>query len=462
MRTAVAISFLLTFACAVCCLAAERPSSAKPLMVQAWRKQGETKKEFETRLVDHLKGFKTPAVELDQYGGWKGEKFAAKGFFYAKQLKDRWWLIDPDGYRYLHIAMNSVTSGHSPQNKEAFPKKFGTKERWRDETVKLLTDCGFNGTGSWSADDLLKSGPRRLAYTPNLNFMSSYGKKRGGTFQEPGHTGYPNKCIFAFDPAFETFADEHAATLTKLKDDPFLLGYFTDNELPFPKDSLDRYLQLEAKDAGRQAAEAFVKQRKADAKKLTDADREAWLEHLVDRYFGVVTRAIRKHDPHHMILGSRFHSYEKGSQGAMRAAGRHLDVVAINVYGVWTPTAETIGRWATWAGKPMMATEWYAKGADSGMANTTGAGWTVATQQDRGRFYQTFTLGLLESKGCVGWHWFKYGDNDPQDTTVDPSNRDSNKGIVNVRYEPYQPLLDAMRQLNTAAYPLTEYFDKRR
>ena len=86
----------------------------------------------------------------------------------------------------------------------------------------------------------------------------------------------------------------------------------------------------------------------------------------------------------------------------------------------------------------------------------------MATQQDRGRFYQTFTLGLLESKGCVGWHWFKYSDNDPQDTTVDPSNRDSNKGVVNVRYEPYQPLLDAMKQLNTAAYPLTEYFDKRR
>ena len=30
--------------------------------------------------------------------------------------------------------------------------------------------------------------------------MSSYGKKRGGTFQKPGHTGYPNDCIFVFDP----------------------------------------------------------------------------------------------------------------------------------------------------------------------------------------------------------------------------------------------------------------------
>jgi len=84
----------------------------------------------------------------------------------------------------------------------------------------------------------------------------------------------------------------------------------------------------------------------------------------------------------------------------------------------------------------------------------------VATQQDRGWFYQNFTLGLLESKVCVGWHWFKYIDNDPTDLKTDPSNRDSNKGIVNVKYEPYQPLLDAMQELNHAAYPLTDYFDR--
>jgi hypothetical protein len=46
------------------------------------------------------------------------------------------------------------------------------------------------------------------------------------------------------------------------------------------------------------------------------------------------------------------------------------------------------------------------------LANITGAGWTVRTQKDRGRFYQNYTLGLLKQPGCVGWHWFKYMDND--------------------------------------------------
>ncbi|MDP3209629.1 MAG: hypothetical protein Q8M65_10805, partial [Rhodoglobus sp.] len=86
-----------------------------------------------------------------------------------------------------------------------------------------------------------------------------------------------------------------------------------------------------------------------------------------------------------------------------------------------------------------LITEWYAKGMDSGMANTSGAGWTVKTQADRGRFYENFTLGLLEARGCVGWHWFKYGDNDPTDTKADPSNTDSNKGIVTNRYAPSTP-----------------------
>jgi hypothetical protein len=52
------------------------------------------------------------------------------------------------------------------------------------------------------------------------------------------------------------------------------------------------------------------------------------------------------------------------------------------------------------------------EGRDSGFANTSGAGWVVKTQADRGRFCQNFTLGLLESGGCVGWPGFKYRDND--------------------------------------------------
>ena len=94
------------------------------------------------------------------------------------------------------------------------------------------------------------------------------------------------------------------------------------------------------------------------------------------------------------------------------------------------------------------------------MSNNSGAGWIVKSQHDRGLFYQNFTLGLLESKVCVGWHWFKYGDNDPSEPNTDPSNRDSNKGIVTFRYEPYSALLDGMKPLNDRVYSLADYFDR--
>jgi hypothetical protein len=94
------------------------------------------------------------------------------------------------------------------------------------------------------------------------------------------------------------------------------------------------------------------------------------------------------------------------------------------------------------------------------MANTTGWGWLVKTQPERGDFYQTFTRGLLADPNCVGWHWFKYMDNDPTDTTMDPSNLDSNKGVVSMVYEPYQDLLSAMKVMNAYVYPLADSMRK--
>jgi len=76
------------------------------------------------------------------------------------------------------------------------------------------------------------------------------------------------------------------------------------------------------------------------------------------------------------------------------------------------------------------------------MPNRTGAGWLVHTQDDRGIFYENFVLTLLESKSCVGWQWFKYQDNDPDDPHAESSNKDSNKGIVDRYYKAYTSLLN--------------------
>jgi hypothetical protein len=358
------------------------------------------------------------------------------------------------------VGVVSVAPGKSENTRAAFKQMFRTDAEWAQQTVALLKAHGFNGTGAWSDTAALSKNPTRVVYTAMWNFMSSYGKKRGGTFQQPGHTGYPDDCIFVFDPEFETFADEYAEQIATTKSDPWLLGHFSDNELPFRPDALDRYLRQPDGDPGRTAARKWLEARPGGAEApVTDADRQAFLAAVVDRYFSITTRAIRKYDPNHLCLGSRFHGGILNQPVVFQAAGRYLDVVSVNYYNTWTPDAEKMRGWERAAGKPLLITEWYTKGMDSGMPNTTGAGWIVRTQRDRGLFYQNFALALLESKVSVGWHWFKYMDNDPDDTTTDPSNRDSNKGIVSFRFAPYAPVLDLMKAINQRVYALVRYFD---
>jgi len=439
---------------------------ANSIMVRAKSKPNQAWKEYPTRTIDTLPGFAVGAKQarLSSYGGWLDKKMTTTGFFHTQQVGGRWWLVDPAGYAFIHVGVVSVTPGTSAISQAALKEKFGTEEKWAAATTQMLKENSFNGAGAWSATDLLRQTPTRTAYTMIWNFMSSYGKKRGGTYQQPGHTGYPNDCIFVFDPDFVTFCDEHARQLAATKDDPYLLGHFSDNELPFPGDALDRYLSLPQTDPGYGAAQSWLRERKhndqAGKTDITDDDRAAFRGYLVDRYLSITTAAIRKYDPHHLCLGPRFHSSELHSKPAFQAAGKYLDAIAINYYGAWTPNPVTMANWESWSGKSFIITEWYVKGDDTGMGNTGGAGWIVPTQKDRGLFYQNFTLGLLESKACVGWHWFKYMDNDPTNLKADPSNRDSNKGIVNIRYEPYLPLIEKMKQLNDNVYPLTEYFDK--
>ena len=408
------------------------------------------------------------ADERSVYGGFKAHRVEASGFFRAEKIGERWWLVDPDGYLFISAGVNSVRTGKSEAAKAASAQRFGSSQKWAQSAVQLLRDADFNTIGSWSDNEPLRAAPQPLAYCPMIEggLMGSFGKKLGVAKQGSGHANYPRSAMPIFHPDFAAFCDEHAQTLAALKDDAYLIGYFSDNELPAPK--LENYLALDLDDEAMGSTARFArdwlrKRRGNDGQAdLTKDENEAWMEHVYDRYFAITTAAIRRHDPNHLCLGARFYAGEKNSPGALRAAGRHLDVISINHYYDWNPNAETLARWTRWSGRPVMITEWYAKGMDSGMANTSGAGWTVPTQRERGLFYQTFTLALLQAPGCVGWHWFKYIDNDPTDTTADPSNRDSNKGIVTSDFAPYQPLLDLMRPLNAHLYRAREYFAARK
>ena len=436
------------------------------LMVEARLSGAKDWKSYQTSTIESLKGFvpkeQTSSTRYSRYGGLLAKRVKKTGYFYLAKIEGRWWLVDPEGCLFLSKGVDSVTPGNSKNNVEALKSRFQTEQNWAEQTAKLLLDKGFNTTGSWTNTSLLEKAPTKLPYTLIWNFMSGYGKALGKTSQEPGHTGYPNDAIFVFDPGFAAYCDEYAKQLIGSKNDPFLLGHFSDNELPFRDNALDNYLGLAKTEAGYQAAIKWLADRKKTISNIDDNDRRDFLEFVAERYFQITSQAIRKYDPNHLILGSRFHGRVLNYEAVFKAAGNYVDVISVNYYNRWTPEPDRIEQWTKWSGKPILVTEFYAKAMDAGLSNLTGAGWTVKTQKDRGSFYQNFTLGLLASKNCIGWHWFKYADNDPEDKTVDPSNQNSNKGIVTAKYVEYTTLLEAMSQVNSNAYSLIDFFDKHR
>ena len=407
-----------------------------------------------------LGGFNPDQKEtFSKYGGDLDLKSESRGVFYTKKIDNRWWIIDPDGYACWHVGVNGIRPGGSERNKKALETKYGTAEKWVVKTCNDVVDLDFNGAGCWSDVPLIqynnKTNKSQVSYTMIWNFFSSFMKQ-----QKKDNANGPSFPVF--DPSFESFCDDLAKKLDETRNDPNLFGHFSDNELAFNEKILDEYLAInDASDPNFAAATTWLQQKGFQTGDVTDSIRGAFLGFAAERYYKVVSAAIKKYDPKHMYLGSRLHGKPKHNKGIIAAAGRYADILSINYYGQWEPARKHFSEWAAWTDKPIIITEFYTKAEDSGLANISGAGWTVRTQNDRGIFYENFCIGLLQMNNCVGWHWFRYMDNDPTDKTADPSNNDSNKGIVDNDYKYYTPLTDHMRLLNANRYKLIKYFSRK-
>jgi hypothetical protein len=446
----------------------ERKESNMYVEATPWQNQqarrGEYKwKAYPTRVIEHLKDFRPVTLPLDRFGGRTDITEKATGFYHVAQINGRWWNIDPEGHPSFNIGVAAVAPGSSTNEQRAFANQFGMEANWIQSTRDLLLSHGFNSLGAWSDVNELRKSPDQakhpLSYTILVNFMHLYASK----YRKYTNSAYPGEwmkgAIPVFDPEFQVITDQIARDVTKYRDDPNLYGYFTDNELPFLRSNLDTYLAMPSTDPGFKAAHKWMADQHATV--VDDKLRAEFLHYEADLYFQIVASALRRYDPTHMVLGSRFTEPEYMLPELFAAAGKHCDVVSVNFYSHWTPSTEAMQLWESAAKKPFLISEFYTKAMDSGLANTTGAGWLVHTQGERGIAYQNVTLSLIESKGAVGWQYFRYQDNDPTDAANTKSNTsdiDGNKGIVNAHYNPYQPLLDRQKQINTNVYSLADYF----
>ena len=431
--------------------------------------------------------------EMDIYGGWMDPSMRqeATGFFYSKKLGDRWYIIDPLGYPCYIRGLSSINVNYlsSPNQKEEALKKYGTAEKFGIATVRWVKDeLGFNISGDNTTISPVES---RLAVQRTIGFVGAYGSKIGVNGSNGGSTTFTeNNTMPVFDPGFVEFAAEKAKEALPDKDNEWVIGYTTDNELPMDTNMLTNYLTIdpskEVNYYSYAAAWTFLcnmtGKENPDQMDIDDNLMQLFMGFVWDRYYNVVTTAFREVDPNHMMLGTRFLTSVKNKPWVLRFASLYLDAMTINWYGQWECKADDLYAICQNVNLPIMVTEFYTKALENDgsfdnpsdpLKNTRGAGWVVRTQQDRGDFYQNFTLRLIECQNMVGWHWHQYLDDDDSpeviykgdkpDATgknwVDQSNIDANKGIVNNWHEPYEELCEAMAEINLNCYRLAQHFD---
>lgn len=429
-------------------------------------------------------------------------------FFRAEKVNGRWWLISPDGHRFISKGVTTVLlapdviqgTDKSPYL-ETNKAKYGNPVAWRKAVATRLVGWGFNSLGAWSDDAVseIVVDNHRLAYAPIVDLGAKFvGEKQKGAAWL--HGIFPD----VFDPDFEPMAQQLARErCTPRAGDRWLLGWFTDNELRWGPDwrgadeLLTMFLASPASVPGKKAAVGLMRERYGDVKKFNAvwnttfaswdelsrtnsirapvvrqaiylqnqeiehqaneadpkraafvADCEAFLARLAERYFRITSEAIRAADPNHMNFGCRF-AYVP-PQPVIAAVAKYVDAISFNSYQL--DPREVISRYSAF-GKPLIIGEFSFRSADSGLPNTKGAGPKVNTQAERAAAFKNYVTLALQNPNLVGYHWFEHCD-EPKEGRFDGEN--SNYGVVNVRDEVYEELTRAMTEINAKAETLHE------
>ena len=395
----------------------------------------------------------------------------AQGKFTVAVRDNHAWFFAPDGERFLSQGVNHIGDSSyrapNPNYYDPVGKQFGgNKPAWVKSALGRLSQWGFNTVGAWSDDALYG---QRYPYTYMLYAA-----------------GYEHPLDHVFDADFESIAAQNTEKARARKNDPYLIGYFLDNELPWwgefgwhasdQKSLLERYARTPAGNAGKAALRDFLKQRYAGdiahfnrayrtslasfdelGKPLElavrghaarrDADEFAGI--VADRFFSVTTRALRERDPNHLQLCVRFAG--EVPWPVVRVAARYCDVISVNQY----QASGDINRgllddFYAASHKPILLTEYSFSATEnqSGDPNTKGAMVTVRTQQERAEHAARFANQALALPYLVGLHWFEWADESPQGRF---DGEDQNYGLVDIHDATYALLTQAQQRVNGAA-----------
>ncbi|MFP3849921.1 beta-agarase [Pseudomonas sp. W5-01] len=350
------------------------------------------------------------------------------------------------------------------------------RKRWVDHTLQRLQAWGFNTVGNWSEpalQNLESSKKERVPYTLPLSIVGDYVSISTGL---DWWGGMPDP----FDPRF-AMATERAVAIAARdhRDDPYLIGYFADNELAWaapgnaPKDRYALAYGTLKLTTDVPAKRAFLKQLR-DKYRNEEGLSKAWGIHLAawelmedpgfepplpsaehpeiendfryfqrvfaETYFKTISDALKWHAPNHLLLGGRF---GVTSPEAVEACAKFCDVLSFNFYTLKPQDGVDFAKLHV-LDKPVLVSEFHFGSRDRGPF--WGGVLEVPREEDRGPAYANFLKSALAEPSIVGVHWFQYLDQPVTGRLLDGEN--GHLGLVGITDVPYSGFVEAVRKAN--------------
>lgn len=289
-----------------------------------------------------------PVLDIDSLRGSPG--YIRVG----RDTEGRWWFLGADGQPFFARCACAVNRAGTQGGRLAVPGPYADAvdriydyaegpDAFVEAVLKRLRDWGFNAFGSWVTEEFFDRG---LPYPDILecNKLDEAVRLKGPGINVPD----------VFDPAWQRAVEDVCARLCPpRRDKKDFMGWFTDNELGWGQPGTDHIwgaanqtnagagqptllqfcLTLPPERPAHDAAWAFVRDRRGDGlaeawarpeaadpaalTRWTEAggvldtraygeDQEAFSYRFARAYFDVTHAAIRRHDPHHLVLGVRF------------------------------------------------------------------------------------------------------------------------------------------------------------
>ncbi|MFA6289616.1 MAG: hypothetical protein WC661_19725 [Opitutaceae bacterium] len=289
------------------------------------------------------------------------------GFFRVGQTAGgQWWLLDPQDRPFFAKSVAAVNrygragppSTHRGAYAVAVDRLYGYEDSAEFARVALqrLRHWQVNTLGPWAEPALVGSGLHATA-------LADFRHAGGPVIHEHG-VSLPD----VFDSGWPGLCDLHAQKVTAAwAGRPGFIGTFTDDVLGWGAPRADRpsllqvCLSLEPGLAAYHAAWEFVlaphggdldalgrswsldlpnkeviRQRTLEERPLATAgylrDHERFAREAANRYFKATAAALRRHDPHHLVLGCRF-AEPPGATVLAECVYPQVDVVSWHCHG---------------------------------------------------------------------------------------------------------------------------------